>query len=87
MLLSKASGKNGLRPSISLGLARRADARQLESLFLEWLGFSKKGRLEEIRKAINEKEIVVATAGNRRDSPKRERVVGFVHGHTPQRSY
>jgi len=76
----KANGKNGPPHSISLRLARQADARQLESLFLLWLGFPKKGRLEEIRKAIKEKEIVVATTAKVADSSKRDGVVGFVHG-------
>ncbi len=78
--MSKASGKNRLHHSISLRLARQADARQLESLFLVWLGFSKKGRLEEIRKGINQKEIVVATTSKVIRSPKEGRVVGFIHG-------
>ena len=78
--MSKASGTNGLHHGISLRLARRADARQLESLFFVWLGFSKKGRLEEIRKAINQKEIVVATTSKVAHSPKQGRIVGFVHG-------
>ena len=77
--MSKASGKNGPHHSISLRLARQADARELESLFLVWLGFSKKGRLREIRKAINEKEIVVATSKLAHPS-REESVVGFIHG-------
>jgi len=60
-------------------MARQPDARQLESLFWVWLGFSKKGRLEEIRRAINQKEIVVATTKIAHSS-KQGRVVGFIHG-------
>lgn len=77
--MSKASWKNDLSHSISVRIARQSDALQLGALFSAWLGFSKKGRLEEIRRAIRANEIVVVTKRARRPS-KREAPIGFIHG-------
>jgi ribosomal protein S18 acetylase RimI-like enzyme len=47
-------------------------------LYFAWLGFSKRGRLAEIRRAIRAREIVVATKG--RTPSQREILIGLVHG-------
>ena len=75
-----ARGKLGLSPRLCLRLAEPSDIRDLESLFEGLVGFSKRGRTEEILKAIEHKEIVVASTPTAPSSTATEHLVGFVHG-------
>jgi ribosomal protein S18 acetylase RimI-like enzyme len=61
--------------SVSIRSAKLADTWQISSLFLEWLKEGTiEGRLEEIRKTIRAKEILVAE-----DRRRTKELVGFIH--------
>ncbi len=79
-MLVKASRKDDSRPNIRLRLAKQTDTHQLDRLLFELVEFSKGRRISEIRKAIKDREIVVAATPNTMRSLKCENLVGFVHG-------
>jgi ribosomal protein S18 acetylase RimI-like enzyme len=79
-LLVKVGRKGQSTTNIRLRIAKQTDAHQLESLLFELVGFSKGRRISEIRKAIKDREIVVAVTPKPLESLKRENLVGFVHG-------
>ncbi len=79
-MLVKSSQKDDSRPNIRLRLAKQTDTHQLDRLLFELVEFSKGRRISEIRKAIKDREIVVAATPNTIKSLKRENLVGFVHG-------
>jgi len=59
---------------VSIRLAKIEDSRAVSSLLSEWLKLRKTdARLNQIKKAIREREILVAV------DPDTQRVVGFVH--------
>ena len=78
-MLVKAGRKDSSRPNILLRLAKQTDARQLDALLFELVGFSKGKRISEIRKAVKAREIVVAVAQSSVGSSKPGNLIGFVH--------
>ena len=59
---------------VSLQLAKQDDVPAVSSLLFEWLKFEKEGRLQQIRRAIKAREIIVSM------DKKTDKVVGFIHG-------
>jgi ribosomal protein S18 acetylase RimI-like enzyme len=63
--------------SLRLRLANEEDTGEISCLYYQWLSFgSPNSRVDELRKAIRKKEIIVAV----NNMPRKGRVVGFVHG-------
>ncbi len=78
-MLVKAGRKDDSTANIRLRLGKQTDAHQLDALLFELARFSRGRRIREIRRAIKDREVVVA-APSPVGSSNPENLVGFVHG-------